>query len=89
MSQANVDQNQLLREIIKKLGRAMDKINFNREIPADEANKIRKEINEVQSSLFIMSDINPDIKNIELFKKSADFVETALNILTKSNERFI
>ena len=85
MSQLNEHQQQLLSKTVTKLGNAMGKLEFKRNMTAEETDKIRQEINEVKGELFMMGDINPDIEHLELFQKAADLVDQALNILTPSH----
>lgn len=83
MNDLNQYHNQLIRETVAKLIGAVGKIKLNHKMSDVEADKIRKEIDEVKAELFAISDINPDIKHIELFKDGANLVEEILNTLTR------
>lgn len=89
MSDLNQHQKQFLTDTMKKLGSAMDKIEFNRAMSADEESTIRKVLAELKGDLFMFGDINPDIKHLELFKQSVELVEKVLNTLIKPYEHLI
>ncbi|MDT4328728.1 hypothetical protein ACQE3D_09695 [Methylomonas sp. MS20] len=81
MNHLNATQRQYLSEIVEKLSGAMKKIKFTREMSRDEADAIRKELGYVQGELEVFADINPEVKQIELFKKTADFSQNMLETL--------
>lgn len=89
MNTINEAQKQYLSETVKKLSGAMKKIKFTREMSRDEADAIRKDLDDVQGSLSVFADINPDVKQIELFKQAADLSEEALKVLTGSLDHLI
>jgi len=89
MNHLNATQKQYLSETVQKLSGAMEKIKFTRAMSRDEADSIRRELDDVQGSLFTFGDLHPEIKQIELFKQAADLTEEALNVLTGRNDNLL
>lgn len=89
MNHLNATQKQYLSETVQKLSGAMEKIKFTREMSHDEADAIRRELDDVQGSLFIFGDIHPEIQQIELFKQAADLSAKALNMLTGGHDHLL
>ncbi|WP_426994029.1 hypothetical protein [Methylomonas sp. CM2] len=81
MNTLNDMQKQYLRETATKLSGAIGKIKFTKAMSHDETAAIRKELDAVQGELASFADINPEVKQIELFKKTADLSEAALEML--------
>jgi hypothetical protein len=89
MNTLNEIQKQYLSEIGQKLSGAMKKINLTRDMSHQEADAIRKELDSVQGALAVFSDINPETKQMELFKATADLSEKVLNVLTDSHDHLV
>ncbi|MBD9356956.1 hypothetical protein [Methylomonas albis] len=89
MNHLNDTQKQYLSETVQKLSGAMKKIKFTQKMSSEEAEAIRKELNSVQGTLAVFSDINPDIQQIELFKETADLSQEALRVLTGSHDHLV
>lgn len=82
MNTLNDMQKQFLRETVTKLDGAIGKIQFTRAMTHDEADAIRRELDDVQGNLASFADLHPELKQIELFKKTADLSQQAVEMLT-------
>jgi hypothetical protein len=82
-------QKQYLSEIGHKLSGAMKKINFTRDMSHEEAEVIRRELDDVQGSLAVFGDLHPEIKQLELFKATANLSGEALSVLTGSHDHLL
>lgn len=82
MNTLNDMQKQFLRETVTKLGGAMKKIEFTKALSHDEADAIRRELDDVQGNLASFADLHPELEQIELFRKTADLSQKAVEMLT-------
>lgn len=84
------NRNEFLSETSKKLTGIVKKINAaGLNMSREKAGELKKEVEDVKSELFYISDIQPDIKNIELFKEGADLVEQLLNTIANPYEHLV
>lgn len=81
MNTLNDMQQQYLRETVTKLSGAIGKIKFTKAMSRDEADAIRKELDAVQGELALFADVNPEVKQIEAFKQTADLSQATLKML--------
>jgi len=89
MSDLNQHQKQFLSATVKKLSGAMKKIKFHSAISVDEAATIRKEIDDAKGSLSTFSDINPNVKHVDLFKQAADLIEELSTVFASRNQHLV
>lgn len=55
----------------------------------EKASELKKEVDDIKGSLFAISDIDPDIKHIELFMDGADLAEQLLNTIANPYEHLL
>lgn len=89
MNDINQHHKHLLNKTVLKLTAAMGKFKFDGNMSHEEADALRKEIDQVKGELFSLSDINPDIKHIELFKEATDLLERVLITFTSPYEHLV
>ncbi|WP_196437593.1 hypothetical protein [Methylomonas sp. LL1] len=84
------NRNEFLSETSKKLTGIVKKINAaGLNMSREKASELKKEVEDVKGSLFAISDIEPDIKHIELFKEGADLAEQLLNTIANPYEHLV
>lgn len=84
------NRNEFFSETVKKLNGIVKKINAaGLNMSREKASELKKEVKDVKASLFAISDIEPDIKHIELFKKGADIAEQLLNTISNPYEHLV
>ncbi|OAI19864.1 hypothetical protein A1507_05790 [Methylomonas koyamae] len=89
MNHLNDTQKQYLSETVQKLSACMKNIKFTRKMSRDEADAIRRDLDDVKGSLFMFGDLHPEVEQIELFKQTADLTEYALRALTDSHDHLV
>jgi len=84
------NRNEFFSETVKKLNGIFKKINAaGLNMSREKASELKKEVEDVKASLFAISDIEPDIKHIELFKEGADMADQLLNTIANPYEHLV
>lgn len=84
------NRNQFFSDTAKELNGIIKKINVaGLNMSREKADALKHEVQQVKASLFHISDLDTDIKHIELFKEWADLAEQLLNTIANPYEHLV